>query len=78
MVVTQHLSKDAAAKMVQYYKQNNSINYISCTNMSKMVLSDMASNGKLVLYGPLGKCMEFQGKKVLFKISTLSFVLRMI
>ena len=35
-VVTQHASKDAAAKIIQYYKQN-SINYISCTGMSKMI-----------------------------------------
>ena len=36
-LVTQYHSKGAAANMVQYYEQNNSINYMSCTNMSKIV-----------------------------------------
>ena len=36
-VVTCHLNKSAATKMVQYYKQNNSINNISCTNISKII-----------------------------------------
>ena len=35
--VTQDPSVGVAAKMVQYYKQNNGINYISCTNMSKII-----------------------------------------
>ena len=35
-VVTQHPIKGAAAKMVQYYQQNYSIIYISCTNVSKI------------------------------------------
>ena len=35
-VVTQHPIKGAAAKMVQYYQQNYSIIYISCTNASKI------------------------------------------
>ena len=37
-LVTQSSSKGAAAKIVQYYTQNNSINYISCINMSKIIL----------------------------------------
>ena len=36
-VVTQHPIKGAVAKMVQHYKKNDSVNYISCTNMSKMI-----------------------------------------
>ena len=39
-LVTQCPSKGAAAKMVQYYKQNNNINYISCTNMAKIIFGN--------------------------------------
>ena len=36
-LATQHPIKGTAAKMVQYYQQNDSINYIPCTNSSKMI-----------------------------------------
>ena len=36
-LVTEYPSKGAPAKMFQYYKQNNNINCISCTNMSKII-----------------------------------------
>ena len=38
-VVTQHPSKGTAAKIVQYYKQKNSINYISCTKWFLAVMT---------------------------------------
>ena len=38
-LITQYPSKGAAAKMVQYYKQNN-VNYISCTNMTKIIFGN--------------------------------------
>ena len=70
-VVTQHPSKDAAAKIVQYYKQNNSINYISSTDVSKwfhsnkeLVWSDLGRNGTLI-FGPLWNVWNFR-KKLFF------------
>ena len=80
--------------MVQYYQQNNGINYISCTNMPKIIFdsndtyvysfhpnkelvwSDLGRNGKLILSAPLVNVLNF--RKSFFKISTFSFVLRMI
>ena len=64
-VITQHPIKGAAAKIVQYYQQNDSISYISCTNMSKMIfgsndtqLCSFHSNKELVS-SDLGRNGEF-------------------
>ena len=54
-MVTQHPSKDAAAKIVQYYRQNNSFSYISCTDMSKMIFG---SNDTKNWFGQTGQERE--------------------
>ena len=43
----------------------------------ELVWSQFGRNGKLILYGPLGKCMEFQEKQGFFQ-NFNTFILRII